>query len=41
VLLLDAGDAPPPWWQAVARVDGVCSLRGDRAAAVRALARGA
>ena len=41
VLLVDSGDAMPPWWQAVARVDGVCTLRGDRSAALRALARGA
>lgn len=38
VLLFDTQPAMPPWWQAVARVEGVRSLHGDRAAAARALA---
>jgi pimeloyl-ACP methyl ester carboxylesterase len=38
VLLIDDGGERPPWWHAVAKVPGVRSLQGDRAAALRALA---
>jgi pimeloyl-ACP methyl ester carboxylesterase len=38
VLLYESESERPPWWRAVARVSGVRSLSGDRAAAVKALA---